>query len=57
MEKNIPNGHERTYRRGFADSISVDRRRKSNYKHPKDIPKGHGKSYDKGYEDGKKKQL
>ena len=50
----IPHGHDRSYRRGFADRISEDRRKKSNPERPKDLPNGHGKSYDKGYEDGKK---
>ncbi|MCZ2258588.1 hypothetical protein [Sporosarcina sp. G11-34] len=50
----LPTGHERSYRRGYADAISKDRRETNDSERPVDLPHGHGKSYDKGYNDGKK---
>lgn len=54
-KKNIPNGHERSYRRGYADALSKDRRKNSESKRPEDLPNGHGASYDKGFKDAKYK--
>ncbi|WP_158701636.1 hypothetical protein [Lentibacillus sp. Marseille-P4043] len=51
---NIPNGHERSYRRGYADAMAEDKRKHSVSAPPKDFPNGHGASYDKGYKDGKR---
>jgi len=53
MRKDIPNGHERSYRRGYADAIAEDKRKPSILKRPLNLPNGHGASYDKGYADGK----
>ena len=49
----VPTGHERSYRRGYADGMSEDRRSDSSLNRPENLPNGHGKSYDSGYEDGK----
>lgn len=54
IPNDIPNGHERSYRRGYADAISRDKRNKLNVQMPQDLPNGHSSSYIRGYEDGKK---
>lgn len=52
---NIPNGHERSYRRGKADALSLDRRSApSEIIRSEDLPKGHDKSYEKGFKAGVK---
>ena len=53
IPEDIPNGHEKSYRRGKAKAMALDRRSiPPELKRPKDLPEGHGRSYDRGFEDG-----
>lgn len=53
IPEDIPNGHERSYRRGKADAEKLDKRpTPPKPKRPEDLPEGHGRSYERGFEDG-----
>ncbi|MDQ0208940.1 hypothetical protein [Alkalicoccobacillus murimartini] len=51
--KKVPNGHDLSYRKGFAAGYEEDKRTNNESDRPSDLPNGHGLSYDKGYEAGK----
>ncbi|MEN0644925.1 hypothetical protein MKY91_17350 [Alkalicoccobacillus gibsonii] len=53
-DKKVPEGHDRSFRKGFAAGYKEDKRTNGNSKRPSDLPNGHGLSYDKGYNAGKK---